>query len=117
MPSFKIIRHWVLKRGILKGLTIYGHDGHLGHVAKTIFISSCSPLPKKAQNKIWPFIGQAISEMFENNDIYHIHMCRPTPQGRSRLPLCVSIFKNINLSSILSERCLGWTALFYCGTP
>ena len=28
-------------------LTIYGHDGHLGHVTWTIYIKFCSPFPRR----------------------------------------------------------------------
>ena len=61
MPSFKIIGLSVLEK-ILKGFTIYGHGGHLGHETWTIYIKFCSPFPGRLH-----MIGQVISEekMFE----------------------------------------------------
>ena len=51
MPSFKIIGLLVLEKEVLKGYTIYGHGGHLGHVTCTIYIYFF-PLPKKAPHEI-----------------------------------------------------------------
>ena len=36
-----------------KVFTIYGHDGHLGHVTRTIYTNFGSPFPKEAPYKIW----------------------------------------------------------------
>ena len=50
----------------LKGLTIYGRGGHLGHVDKMSQTSFCSPYSKRLHKKC--LIGQAVSEkkMFEH---------------------------------------------------
>ena len=36
-----------------KGFAIYGHDGYLGHVTKTIFTKCMFPVPKEAPHKNW----------------------------------------------------------------
>ena len=50
-PSSVQIEHF------LKDFSIYGHDGHFGHMTWTIYIKFCSVLSKEAQYKIcfeWP---------------------------------------------------------------
>ena len=36
----------------LKVFTIYGHDGHLGHVTLTVFTQFMFPVPKKVPHEI-----------------------------------------------------------------
>ena len=47
MPSFKIIGLPVPEKKFLKVFTIYGHDGHLGHVTWTVYIHFHSPSPMR----------------------------------------------------------------------
>ena len=58
----------------LRFFTIYGHDGHLGHVTWTIYINF---LPPSHGGSTWNLvlIGQVISEkkMFENNGDIHVY--------------------------------------------
>ena len=45
------------EKEFLKVFTIYGHNGHLGHVTWTIYINLHCPLPKRLHMKFgfdWP---------------------------------------------------------------
>ena len=45
------------KEDFFKVFTIYGHDGHLGHVTWTIYINFRSPFPRRLHIKFgfdWP---------------------------------------------------------------
>ena len=99
MPCFKIIKLRVPKKKTLKGLTIYRHGGHLGHVTMTIVINPCSPLTKRLRIKF----DQVISEkkMFENNGHIHMHIHVAPGQGQAISGShCCS--KNTNIVSIWS---------------
>ena len=51
---------------VLKVFTIYGHDGHVGHVTWTIYINIRSPFPRRLYIKFgfdWPKVSE---KMFEN---------------------------------------------------
>ena len=97
MPSFKIIGLWVLKK-ICKGLSIYGHGGHLGHVTKTSFTKFMFPLPNGAPHKIWLWPCGFSEEMFENNGHIHVY----NPETGIDNPLGHILFKTINLLLIWS---------------
>ena len=56
----KVIGILVLEKNVLKGFTIYGHVGHLGHVTKTL-----SPNPKEL-GSIGPVVPE--EEVCENID-------------------------------------------------
>ena len=74
MLSFKIIGLLVPEKNILKVFTIYGHDGHLGHVTWNVYINF------RSLHMTLALIGQAVSEMFENNS--HAHVYSPGAWGR-----------------------------------
>ena len=53
----------------MKGFTIYGHGGHLGHVTQMLQTNFRSPYPRRLHiHTIFGLIGQAVSEekVFEN---------------------------------------------------
>ena len=58
MPSFKIIeRQLVLEKKVLKVFTMYGHDGHLGHVDRNHLYKLSFPFRRMLHMKFgiyWP---------------------------------------------------------------
>ena len=99
MPSFKIIGLLVREKKILKVFTIYGHDGHLGHVTLTIYINFLSPFLRRLHIKL-ALIGQAVSEekMFGNNGYVHVY----SPGVRVVNPWGQMFFINSIIQSIYS---------------
>ena len=88
MPSVKIIGFLVLEKKIFKDFTIYGHGGHLGNVACTIYINFLSHLPGFTCN--FALIDQLVSEkMFENNG--YIHVYSPVTWADNPLRVFVSL--------------------------
>ena len=59
--KFREIDPPVLRRRFLKGFTMYGRGGHLGHVTLTIYTNFGSPFPRRLHIN-FALIGQAISE-------------------------------------------------------
>ena len=47
-----ISRVWFRRRRVFKVFTIYGHDGNLGHVTRTIWTNFCFPILMKAPYEI-----------------------------------------------------------------
>ena len=66
-----------------KVFTIHGHGGHLGHVARAIYINFRSPFPRRLHIK-FDLIGQAVSEekTFENGGQQQRRRRRQTPEHR-----------------------------------
>ena len=62
MPSFKIIERLVLEKKVLKVFTMYGHDGHLGHVDRNHLYKLSFPFRRMLHMKFGIYWPLAVSE-------------------------------------------------------
>ena len=80
-----------------KGLTIYGHGGHLVHVTCTIYINFLSHSPRRLHMKFGiDWRSGSEMKMFKNNGYIHVY----SPGTGADNPLRSNVFINSICQSI-----------------